>query len=58
MAAIWDSPEDELTAELAPCTGPHEWGQWKVIGYTGDWFHPRIVKRKCAVCPVTETDEH
>lgn len=50
-------PADFMTANLEPCTGPHEWKPWKVIGYTGDWFHPHIVERKCAVCPVTETDE-
>lgn len=49
--------ESFVTKDLPPCTGPHEWGPWKVIGHTGDWFHPHIVERKCQVCPVTETDE-
>lgn len=39
------------------CKG-HKWSAWKVIGRTGDWFHPLIVERKCKVCGDTETDEH
>lgn len=34
------------------------WSAWKIIGNTGDWFHPHIVERKCAQCGQTETDEH
>ena len=35
----------------------HEWSDWKVIAYTGDWFHPRVIQRECAKCGATETDE-
>jgi hypothetical protein len=48
---------EELTVANPPCTGIHTWGRWKVIGYTGDWFHPHIIERKCAVCPASEQDE-
>lgn len=36
----------------------HKWSAWKEIGRTGDWFHPLIVERKCAICGSSETDEH
>jgi hypothetical protein len=39
-------------------THHHEWSKWKVIGYTGDWFHPRIVERTCEICSATEQAEH
>lgn len=39
------------------CKG-HKWSGWKVVGRTGDWFHPLIAERKCHVCGSVETDEH
>jgi hypothetical protein len=47
----------DLTEDNDPCTGPHEWGAWKIIAHTGDWFHPYIIERRCAVCPAKEQDE-
>jgi hypothetical protein len=55
MAAIKGDHTDEVTP---PCDGPHKWAPWEVIGYTGDWFHPHIVKRTCKNCGAAETDEH
>jgi hypothetical protein len=23
----------------------HDWSVWKVVGHTGDWFHPHILER-------------
>ena len=42
--------------EKKPCR--HDWMPWKTTGYTGDWFHPRIVERTCRKCGAGETDEH
>lgn len=36
----------------------HDWSAWKIVGYTGDWFHPHIVERECKTCRVSERDEH
>jgi len=36
----------------------HKWSAWEIVSYTGDWFHPRAVKRRCEKCGCTETDEH
>lgn len=49
-----------LTDEQATGVEPHkhEWGAWKIVGYTGDWFHPRIVERECKTCHEIESDEH
>lgn len=46
-------PAKENTA-----TCDHKWLAWKIIGYTGDWFHPHIVQRECEKCRQSETDEH
>lgn len=54
MAAIDAQPDDEKNP---PCAGIHTWSDWKIIGHTGDWFHPHIIKRKCAMCPATEQYE-
>ena len=35
----------------------HNWGTWKVIEYTGDWFHPVVIQRTCSDCGAEETDE-
>lgn len=44
--------------EVAPSGHRHAWTAWEIVGHTGDWFHPHIVKRRCKICDVTETDEH
>ena len=36
----------------------HKWSPWKIVGHTGDWFHPHIVERECKKCRACETDEH
>jgi hypothetical protein len=38
-------------------TCEHEWSAWKKVGYTGDWFHPHIIERKCQKCAKVESDE-
>lgn len=58
MAVIENHRDDEVSERPTPCTGKHQWTDWEVIGYTGDWFHPRIVERKCKKCGVKEQDEH
>jgi hypothetical protein len=40
-----------------PSAHTHKWSDWKVVGYTGDWFHPHIVERRCA-CGAKQSDEH
>jgi hypothetical protein len=35
----------------------HEWGEWKFITYTGDWFNPRLYRRECP-CGAKQDDEH
>lgn len=47
--------DDEQPSEI--CAGPHRWGEWKIVEYTGDWFHPHVVRRQCKICPARETDE-
>lgn len=44
-------------AEREYCVGPHRWGDWQIVEYTGDWFHPHVVRRWCKICPARETDE-
>lgn len=45
-----------VNVRLQPCK--HEWSAWKIIGRTGDWFHPHIVERTCSKCRYSESDEH
>jgi hypothetical protein len=54
MAVIWT---DELDERSEYCAGPHKWGEWKIVEYTGDWFHPYVVRRWCKICPARETEE-
>lgn len=35
----------------------HDWTSRKVVGYTGDWFKPRIVERECRKCGETERED-
>ncbi len=58
MAAIFGDSTDERSVKIEPCGGPHDWSRHEIIGYTGDWFHPHIVRRKCKKCGHAETDEH
>lgn len=34
-----------------------DWTPCEIVGYTGDWFNPRIVQRTCRGCGKTETKE-
>lgn len=44
-------------AREAKAACKHEWGIWKVIGYTGDWFHPHVCERECDKCGQKQTQE-
>ena len=35
----------------------HDWAPWKVIGRTGDWFNPNIMRRDCKKCAAWQTED-
>jgi len=52
--ADWQAGMIEAGAE-ATCL--HQWTGWKIIGRTGDWFHPHIVQRRCKLCSKIEQED-